>query len=317
MGDISGTRIVPNLSEDAYHRDPCVQPSLSSSIAAILINQSPMHAHLRHPRYRGVPSEDTDATKAGDATHAILLENSDEDTVVSKLIGGKFEVVDFDDFRTKAAREKRDELIAAGVTPVTKGAHAKFIVEARQRVRDAEFIREQLREHDIEIGPSETRQCEVSIFWTVETEHGPIQCRGRLDQIEVRDDGIDIIDLKRIRSAKPERCERHCENYGYAIQRAAYIQAVEQNWPDHVGRIRFRWAFIETDRPFAATPAEADGTLQELGESQWERACRIWAECTTTDRWPGYVKPGQVALLRATPWALEREMGHAWEKYDV
>ena len=39
-----------NILAEQYHADPCVTASLSSSIAKILIEQSPMHAWMAHPR---------------------------------------------------------------------------------------------------------------------------------------------------------------------------------------------------------------------------------------------------------------------------
>ena len=37
---------IHNLSAEVYHADPCVKPSLSSSIANVLLQQSPLHAWM-------------------------------------------------------------------------------------------------------------------------------------------------------------------------------------------------------------------------------------------------------------------------------
>ncbi|WP_242401117.1 hypothetical protein [Acetobacter okinawensis] len=39
-----------DLPEAQYHADPCPTPSLSNSVARILLDESPMHAHFSHPR---------------------------------------------------------------------------------------------------------------------------------------------------------------------------------------------------------------------------------------------------------------------------
>ena len=37
------------LSAEAYHADPCPEPSLSASIANVLLQRSPAHARIQHP----------------------------------------------------------------------------------------------------------------------------------------------------------------------------------------------------------------------------------------------------------------------------
>ena len=39
-----------DISAEAYHADPAPEPSLSSSVAKILVNLSPAHARIAHPR---------------------------------------------------------------------------------------------------------------------------------------------------------------------------------------------------------------------------------------------------------------------------
>ena len=49
-----------DMPEADYHKDPSPTPSLSSSIAKLLVNESPYHAYRQHPRLRKqspLPSE--------------------------------------------------------------------------------------------------------------------------------------------------------------------------------------------------------------------------------------------------------------------
>lgn len=41
---------VHDLDESTYHADPCAAPSLSSSIAKVLLFKSPLHARYCHPK---------------------------------------------------------------------------------------------------------------------------------------------------------------------------------------------------------------------------------------------------------------------------
>src|SRR5262245_32462306 len=94
---------------DAYIRDPAPAPSLSASVANVLLTKSAFHAMHAHPRLNpDWEPESTELTELGTIVHAILLENDR-----SRLV-----VAPFDDWRTKAAREMRDEARAQGRIPV-------------------------------------------------------------------------------------------------------------------------------------------------------------------------------------------------------
>lgn len=295
--------LVDDLPEERYHGDPCVVPSLSAGLANVLLQQSPAHAFHRHPRLGGAKRAGTSSQKEGTALHALLLEGADKAGVTRALIGQRFEVVSFKDFRTKEARLRRDTVELSGAIALTPKMYAEYESKAEQVTRVADAIRMQLAAHDIVLGPGEGRRCEVSAFWQPDTPHGPIQCRGRFDQLTVHETAgiIEVLDLKKIRSASPRQCERHIEDYGYAVQRAAYVEAIETLFPDYAGRVKYRWAFVEGEAPYVVTPAEPDGELVSLGERRWERAKEVWARCLQTDNWPGYVEPGTIARLGAVP----------------
>src|SRR5688572_24266058 len=56
-----------------YHLDPCVTPSLSSSIAHTLVTKSPLHAWTEHPRFGALRSESSKAQDEGSIIHKLLL----------------------------------------------------------------------------------------------------------------------------------------------------------------------------------------------------------------------------------------------------
>ncbi len=94
--------------------------------------------------------------------------------------------------------------------------------------------------------------------------------------------------------------------YGYSIQHAAYVEAVEANYPHLAGRVTMAFLFGETERAnaYAMNVATLGGTMRELGERQWRRAKALWCRCLATGEFPGY-EDG--LPLEATPWQLAAE----------
>jgi hypothetical protein len=103
MTALTGVLDVP---ADAYHDDTLTdRPSLSASIAHVLVSRSPKHAWTAHPKLNP-EFERTDEAKfdVGTLVHSLLLDQSREVAVIPA-----------DDWRTKAAKEARDEARAAGL----------------------------------------------------------------------------------------------------------------------------------------------------------------------------------------------------------
>jgi hypothetical protein len=106
--------IYTDMTAADYHADPCPNPSLTQSVAKVLLQRSPLHAWHAHPRLNPDYQHD-DATKfdIGNIAHKMLLGRGKEIVVLEG----------FDDWRTKAAKEARDEAAAAGKLAVL-GKHA-------------------------------------------------------------------------------------------------------------------------------------------------------------------------------------------------
>lgn len=272
-----------NVTQEEYFADPCAVPSLSQSIAHTLVSQSPLHAWSKHPRLGN--QEQREPTTA-----------LDDGTLIHKLLLGKgkqIRIVAADSYRTKAAQDVRDEAIEAGMLPVLVGKH-----DAAQKAADT--LRSNLAQYGLRLDG----ESEVAVEWQEEGDHGPVTCRGMLDHLKL-DAGL-ILDLKKTRSAHPRDCARHLTEYGYDIQRAAYVSAVSKLRPDLAGRIRFVFVFLELEAPHVVLPAELDGQARELGEARWSRAVHLWERCLRTNRWPGYTD--NIVQLAPTPWALAQEI---------
>lgn len=283
--------ILENVTAEQYHADPCALPSLSASIATQLVTRSPYHAYLYHPRLGGVKREASKEMDRGSLIHALVLGSPDECVII-----------DADNYRTKAAQERRDEARANGLTPILAREHAEV-----QEVADA--IRVKMHAEGIDL----TGRSEVVVNWTEETPAGKVLCRGMMDHL-IENRAV-IFDLKNSVNAHPKKFAASCIEYGYDIQFAAYTSAFRKLRPDLAGRERFTWLIIEElpagspDRVIL-TVAEPSAMMRELGKHRWEKACAQWAQCVESGVWPGY----SVGTAKIDPpaWAmreLQEEVG--------
>lgn len=273
-----------DLSEDEYHADPCETPSLSASIAHVLDSESRLHAWARHPRLGGIRRAPTRSMNLGALSHALMLG-----------AGRPIEIIDAANYLTKAAKAARDEAEEAGKIPVLAKDYEAATVAASA-----------LRERFADYGIVLDGQSEVSMLWTERANNGAeVQCRGRTDHIKA----ATIYDLKSIRSASPAVCRRQVETYGYAIQRAAYVSALERIRPEFAGRVDFVFVFYELAPPYVVTPLRLSGEFRKLGERAWERAIDKWEACLRTNVWPAYVS--EIVDLEPNPWTLDRDLERA------
>lgn len=271
------------MPPEQYHADPCAAPSLSSSIAHLLVAKSPAHAWLAHPKLGAQPVESTAAMDEGTLLHELILRPSEAQ---QRLV-----VVTADNWRTKAAQEQRDTARAEGKLALLERdlmAALQASVEILRRFRD--------------LGVVLSGASEVAAFWQERASDGTVvQCRGMFDHV-LRTEGV-IYDLKKSRTAHPKAIRKHVEGYGYHIQATAYRRALEQIEPGHAGRVQFRWLFVEATAPYGVTVAEPAGSMRALGDACWSQAVDTWAQCLATGEWPAY--PREVQRIEASPWALE------------
>ncbi len=287
QGSVQAARIV-ECTQDEYFADAfCAAPSLSQSIARVLLAKSPLHAWAAHPRLGNVvPRSEREPTKAqihGTVLHALLLGKGEESV----------RVLPYDNYKTKAAQEAKADVVAAGCTPIIERDFAEAQVAA-------DAIRMRLAEQGCVF---EGGQPEVAIEWHEEGPEGFVLCRGRLDYLIVGDNFAKIIDPKKITSADELTCMRHADDYGYHTQAAAYTSAVEALYPHVRGRVEFCFAFMELEAPYCAVPRPVDAMSRWVGEQQWNRAVTTWGQCMSTGIWPGY----PAMPLSVSPWTMRQE----------
>lgn len=260
-----------------YHNDPCEVPSLSSSIAKILAERSPLHAWCAHPRLGGQPRAPTSAMRRGVLIHKLLLDSGPEIVVVNEK-----------DWRKKDAKAERAKADAEGKIAVLKGP--------LQRARDATgHIRERLKKG---FGIEFTGHSEVPVRWEAESFQGPAVCRSMFDHVI----NHTIYDVKTCEDASLAKLSKKIVDLGYDIQHAAYTTALAALKPELIGRVDYVFLFVEVKPPYAVVPARLDAQLRLNGEVRWSEAVDSWSYCLGKKEWPSYTD--EIAYLEAPPWAL-------------
>jgi hypothetical protein len=257
-----------------YHADPCDAPSLSSSIAKLLCASSPAHARHAHPRLTPEAVAVTgDQVDLGTAAHAILLEG------VNCVA-----VLDYPDWRTKAAQTARAAVRAMGKVPLL--AKAWGDLEAMLNA-----TRDQLDAHVDGQHMFRGGLAEQTLIWQ---DDGGEWCRARLDWL--RPGAID--DYKTTSAtANPEVLSRTLYTHGWDVQAAFYLRGLKRlTGEDAV----FRFCVQETFAPYALSVVALGPAALMLAEKKIRYARELWTQCLEHGDWPGY--PTQTAYAELPPY---------------
>ena len=273
------------IGADEYHRDPCPEPSLSSTIARVLLAQSPAHAWWNHPRLNpSFAEEDERSFDLGTVAHALLLEG-----VTS------FAVIEAADWRTKAAKKARAEAIADGLMPILD--HQVETVQAMVKAARHQLLAFSVASEGSP-PPFTNGVPERTLVWMA----GGLWCRARLDWLHNDHRWID--DYKTTTgSANPEVWSRTLFASGYDVQAAFYLRAVKAV----LGReAAFRFVVQETEPPYALSVIALAPDALDLAHRKVETAIAVWRKCLTANDWPAY--PVRTCYAEAPPWDIARWM---------
>ena len=123
---------VYEIPADAYHADPTIEPSLSASVANVILSHSPLHAWAKHPRLNpDFEPEEKPQFDLGSAAHNMVLRQN--------FWREEIAVVEAQDWKTKAAKEARETARAAGRHPVQR-AGIRDAVVAKVQLVGAELV---------------------------------------------------------------------------------------------------------------------------------------------------------------------------------
>lgn len=290
---ISKPGFYAGIPEVDYHADGLLdEPSLSSSIANLLVTRSPLHAWTAHPRLNPKfrPEEATKEMDRGRAIHALLLEGAAD----------RIAIIDAADYKTKDARTSRDLARAANRIPLLTADY--------DRVRDTVLgIATQLAHTELE-GMMDEGDAELTAVW----QEGPTWCRSRFDWVS-RDRSL-IVDLKTTENAEPNAYLRRMLQLGGDVQAAFYVRAVERLTgiaPKFVELV------VETEPPYAISLVGLDPAWMAFAMSKVDSAIAQWQECIVSGQWPAYptrVCWGTLPAYAQAQWEEREAQAIDWEK---
>lgn len=260
----------------AYLADPCPVPSLSSSAAFRLLIRSPRHVWWEHPKLGGHAKPAKQAADIGSLAHDIVLGE-----------GENIAIVVADDWRTKAAKQAREEARDAGRVPALEAQY-------HEALQMADAAREFMAQAAIPLaGVAENTLIAVA---------GSTWLRARPDLMNA--EGKVILHYKTTKtSAAPEPFIRGVmRQMGYDVSLAFYrlVQELvtgETDW-QHVILAQ------EQDPPHCCSLITLDPADWAIADDKVRRAIKLWQRCIDTGKWPGY--SSQLHFATPTAWQLAR-----------
>lgn len=272
------------VTSEVYHSDPAPQPSLSATLAKVLLAKSPRHAWYASPRlnpdWQPVNKKIFDI---GRAAHRAVLGCGDDYCAIPEDILATNGAAS-----TKEAKAFIAAARDAGQTPL-KGEEVDQ-VEAMREIAHARLL-----EHGIVLDPGRS---ELAVIAQVDG----IWCRAMFDNVDAAP-ANPIYDFKTCEDASPQACLKAILNYGYDLQ-AEHYTAV---WKAATGETRpFVFIFQEKAAPHEVTLVRLSGSFRELAQSRAARARKLWADCTASNNWPGY--PTGLHEVDPPAWFVDREL---------
>ena len=272
-----------NVHEHVYHSDPAPEPSLSNSIAGVLLSRSPLHARHQHPRLNPEPAEPREVTSAmdfGSALHKTILGR-----------GAEIEVIDFEDYKKQAARDERDQSRADGRIPLLTASYERMC-------KAAEAALKQMREHPDCQDFFAPGHSEVVAIW----REGQVWMRSMIDRLP-DDPKAPAYDLKSTDlSASPESWDSRMVK-AYRTQGPFYGRGLKALRKVQSSPMRF--VVVESKMPHAISVMTSAPSLYHVGSQDVERAIATWAQCIKSGEWPSY--PKYTAHIEAPVWLLNAE----------
>lgn len=254
---------------DDYFADPCPMPSLTQSVAKVLLAQSAAHAKQEHPRL-APPTEDDEAEKyvkaqaIGNAAHKLLIGR-----------GKDLQVCDFADWRKKEAQAAKEAAETTGKVPILS-----------HHFTDAVQVEKAARTQLAACGWSDSftdGNGEVVVCW----QEDGIWLRTMIDWLspcmriatDFKTGGV---------SFAPHVIGRHAVDQGWDIQAAMHERALNAIDPDNAGRRQIRFAAIENYKPYALLPVAMSEVWLTMGRKKLDVAITIWRESMKTGRFDAY-----------------------------
>lgn len=273
------------LSEDEYFADPCPAPSLTQSLAKILLNRSPLHMWHAHPRLN--PDFVDDRAKKfdlGSTAHGLLFGR-----------GRKIHLIEAPDWRTKKAKEEREEAIALGGQPVLTHVYEKAQNMVRQFNATIDLINLN--------GKREMAAIAHQVIWL----------RTKIDWM--RDDFAVIVDYKTTsQELRRDAIPAYAWQHGWHLQQSLQEVILDEIVPETIGRRAHYFVLQESSPPYATYKCRMSPSNIDIGRQALNTAINVFARCLKEKSWPS---PSNDVMAIVPPGWAQREALQNEESGDV
>jgi len=260
--------VYPDLSSHDYHSGP----GISNTDLGLLL-RSPAHYMAKDSFV------ETAAMLLGRAFHTLILE--------PELFDAEFAIWDGPSRATTKGKEMWAEF---------QIEHAgKDVITPKQEV-DARAMAKSALAHPGARVLLDGATREQSLFWR--DEETGVLCKCRHDCILPDGTGVDF---KSTIDARREKFFKSAYDLGYHRQGDFYSEGRRRALG--IDDAPFIWFAIEKTPPFAVKLHFMDEAQAELGNVEWRKAVRIYAECDAAGKWPAYSP--DIEALGLPAWAAK------------
>lgn len=267
---ITAPGLYPELSETYHSIQHAPTRALTQSGIKILLNETPFD-------YMNPPEKKSAEMAFGSVVHTLALGK-----------GARFSVSPFDDYKTKDARQWRDDTNAEGLIPIKA-----------EPFQNAQKIATIIKNKIDRVTQGEHYETEVPFFW----QEGETWCSGMLDiWCPALLFGADI----KITSILGKRLRAHVVNQGWDLQNAWYTRGLAKIMPEYAGRIRFGNILVHPKPPHNSRLTMINTGWRDSAEDECLRALTIFGKCMETNTWPGY--PDDFEMLDIPAWTLKERI---------
>ncbi|BEV44386.1 hypothetical protein [Afipia carboxidovorans] len=301
MSGIVSPGVYYDMPSDEYFADPCPEPSLTQSLAKVLIAHSPLHARQEHPRLKVEVDDEADdeaekyikAKAIGNAAHKIMLGR-----------GKEVAIVDAPDFKSKAAKDAGDDAAAAGHVIILRKHHliAQRMVLSGAMQLDAIEGAERAFKRDAGDGEV-VIACKYRGVWLRQMLDWPTK-----DLREVWDYKTTGL------SASPYETGKLMSSAGWNVQAAMTDIILGELDPEGAGRRRYFFVPHEQYSPFALSVCEVGEAALTIGRKKIEYAIDRWIECMSSRKWPAY--PLRIIRPELPEWDVNRWLAREVQEWD-
>ena len=212
-------------------------------------------------------------------------------TTTPELLETEVAVSSFDSYRTKEARQWRDEQLAA-----------KRIIATCEDIEAAKAAAKML---------TETCKASADIFAKSKSQviiAGrvlDVKCKGLVD---LAPEGEDYLaDLKTVSNFSAEGFSKAVANFGYHVQAGMYLNLWNAMFPNDQ-RERFKFVWQESEAPFETCVTELSPPDIEAGWLYASTLIQRLIDATASDTWPMAFEGRNITTTRPT-WASIQEEG--------